>query len=45
MYSGNVAIGGLNYTLGATALPLQQTEMKHRMQGVTLRRGGNGRWP
>lgn len=44
VYSGNVAIDGLNYTLAATALPLQQTEMKHRMQGITLRQGGNGRW-
>ncbi|GAB2521266.1 TonB-dependent receptor [Lysobacter humi (ex Lee et al. 2017)] len=44
VYSGPVVIDGRRYALPATAISLQEAEFAHRMQGLTLKKHGRGKW-
>ncbi len=44
VYSGPVLIDGLRYSIAPTALSMQQAQLRHAMQGLSLRRAGEGAW-
>lgn len=44
VYDGPVLIDGRRFVLAPTAIPLQQAELAHRMQGLTLKKHGRGAW-
>ncbi|QIL21750.1 TonB-dependent receptor [Thermomonas sp. HDW16] len=44
IYSGPVLIDGRRYVVSPTALSMQRAELRHAMQGLSLRRNRGGRW-
>lgn len=44
VYSGPVTIDGRRYAIPATALSPQRAELRHAMQGLSLRHAGSGDW-
>lgn len=44
VYTGDVLIDGLRYTLAPAAISLQRADLEHRMHGLSLKRRSGGRW-